>query len=286
MGFFENSNVIVRGLTPISVGNGYVLVFDMESRQTGEPFTHTYTLPHTGIGYDKRISKIRELYEKLFLKGRGSFTSNDPQTVVDRINEEAAETKRLNEEKRKNAPPKEEVSNMLTEWKKRIEDDNKKSDNWYSLVKLAEEDNEVKDPEDESENLGTAAVILKKDDKILLLQRGETAPWMPGLWNLPGGGIEEGETPEAAARRECWEETDLSPNSLTPYQEVDMGDEGKLYIFISEDFSGELGINYESSGSAWVDGSTLGAYSLVPHLDSVKNVFDSKESEFVEPFKR
>jgi uncharacterized protein len=47
-------------------------------------------------------------------------------------------------------------------------------------------------------------VVLKRNDRILLLQRSDNA-----LWEFPGGGIEWGESPEAAARREVLEETGL-----------------------------------------------------------------------------
>lgn len=48
------------------------------------------------------------------------------------------------------------------------------------------------------------AVIVDTDDRILL------AHWNEGrraAWTLPGGGLEEGEDPEHAARREVREET-------------------------------------------------------------------------------
>ena len=50
---------------------------------------------------------------------------------------------------------------------------------------------------------GSALVI--KDDKFLLVLAKVGAP--AGLWNNPGGHIEEGETPEQAAKRETKEET-------------------------------------------------------------------------------
>ncbi|MCA9329674.1 NUDIX hydrolase [Candidatus Saccharibacteria bacterium] len=49
------------------------------------------------------------------------------------------------------------------------------------------------------------AVIISSDDKVLL---GKTGAY-EGLWVVPGGGIEDGETKEDAMRREVMEETGL-----------------------------------------------------------------------------
>lgn len=48
------------------------------------------------------------------------------------------------------------------------------------------------------------AVITDDDDRVLL------ARWTEGrraAWTMPGGGLEAGEDPEDAVRREVWEET-------------------------------------------------------------------------------
>ena len=58
--------------------------------------------------------------------------------------------------------------------------------------------------------LRVVAAIIEKDEKILIAQRlkGEFA----GLWEFPGGKIEEGETPEQALIREIEEEFDTELN--------------------------------------------------------------------------
>ena len=58
-----------------------------------------------------------------------------------------------------------------------------------------------------------AAIILFNEGKDLLLQyRDAAAPTSPNQWSLPGGGIEPGETPRAAIRRELLEESGLQIN--------------------------------------------------------------------------
>ena len=55
-----------------------------------------------------------------------------------------------------------------------------------------------------------AAVLLVDTAGRLLLQlRDEHAPVSPNQWSFPGGHVEPGEDPEAAAQRELLEETSL-----------------------------------------------------------------------------
>jgi 8-oxo-dGTP diphosphatase len=53
-------------------------------------------------------------------------------------------------------------------------------------------------------SVGASAIVLDETGRVLLQQRGDD-----GLWGLPGGGLEPGETFEQAARRELNEETGL-----------------------------------------------------------------------------
>ena len=53
--------------------------------------------------------------------------------------------------------------------------------------------------------LVSAVALIDVDGRVLLAQRPE-AKSLAGLWEFPGGKVEEGETPEAALIRELQEE--------------------------------------------------------------------------------
>lgn len=71
--------------------------------------------------------------------------------------------------------------------------------------------------------LVSAALLVDENDRIIIAQRPKGKP-MAGLWELPGGKIEQGETPEIALQRELKEELgitvhleDISPLTFTSF---------------------------------------------------------------------
>ncbi|QRE00513.1 adenosine (5')-pentaphospho-(5'')-adenosine pyrophosphohydrolase [Burkholderia phage BCSR129] len=58
-----------------------------------------------------------------------------------------------------------------------------------------------------------AGILYLNDGKILLIRRSAGAGDWPGHWALPGGGIDDGETPEQAAVRESEEEVSRRPSA-------------------------------------------------------------------------
>ena len=64
---------------------------------------------------------------------------------------------------------------------------------------------------DKSHNIvRVTAAILEKDGKILIAKRETGDELFAGLWEFPGGKVEEGETPEECMAREIKEELNIS----------------------------------------------------------------------------
>jgi 8-oxo-dGTP diphosphatase len=63
-----------------------------------------------------------------------------------------------------------------------------------------------------------AIAVVEHAGNFLIGQRPADVP-LGGLWEFPGGKIEPGESPEAAAVRECLEETGLAVEPLFRFPE-------------------------------------------------------------------
>ena len=91
-----------------------------------------------------------------------------------------------------------------------------------------------------------ALCVVVRDNKLLLLQRGMTAPTMPGVWSIPGGHKEEGEKLLFTAIRELKEETNLDVLAFSYVGEKTntQGKEIKIYSFRVHD-DAEVTLSYE-----------------------------------------
>ena len=114
-----------------------------------------------------------------------------------------------------------------------------------------------------------ASVALIDKDKVLLIQRNRK-PYF-GMWSLPGGRLEPGEAPEAAAQREVQEEVGLYCFRLMPIRKMHLGDAGNflLQVFATEGFEGEIVTSDEVSAYRWVRMDDLYGLTTTPGLGDV-----------------
>jgi 8-oxo-dGTP diphosphatase len=110
-----------------------------------------------------------------------------------------------------------------------------------------------RDSEEEQAKLTPAAavVLVVRDGKVLAVSRGKDYRNM----NMPGGGVEPGESPEEAAIRELEEETGLIAQNLIPVCEDLLGDK-VVYFYRVTKFSGNLKSSHEGIAS-WEEPAAL-----------------------------
>jgi 8-oxo-dGTP diphosphatase len=121
-------------------------------------------------------------------------------------------------------------------------------------------------------------VVLLRGEEVLLIRRGK--PPGIGVWSLPGGGQELGETAEAAARRELLEETGLTAGALRLIAHVDSihhdAKGGIEYHYTILDFGGFYEAGDAVAGDdvttlAWVHPDDFESYALWPEALRIIN---------------
>lgn len=121
-----------------------------------------------------------------------------------------------------------------------------------------------------------ASLACFRDGAVLIARRGREPN--RGLWSLPGGGVEFGETGAEAAIREFREETGAGAEAvgLADVVEVILRDEAGaasrhavILAFAGRLVSGEPGPTEEAEEVAWVAPRDLGGYATTPGLAAV-----------------
>lgn len=77
-----------------------------------------------------------------------------------------------------------------------------------------------------------AAAILVDGDRVLMCHRHPDRRWYPDIWDLPGGHVEEGETPQGALVRELQEELGISVDPATVGSRRTLTPDARLTIHV------------------------------------------------------
>jgi 8-oxo-dGTP diphosphatase len=115
-----------------------------------------------------------------------------------------------------------------------------------------------------------ASVALIHGDEVLLIRRA-FAPFR-GLWTLPGGRREPGETIEDCATREVHEELGLRIFELRPVMTMAIGEAQRrfqLAVFATTRFEGAITPSNEIADYRWLAPIDLHRLSTTPDLDKV-----------------
>ena len=110
--------------------------------------------------------------------------------------------------------------------------------------------------------IGVFAIVYR-GDKVLLARRRDS-----GWWNLPGGGLELGETVDEGIVREVREETGLqvAVQRLVGVYSKPQGGEVVL-LFACSILGGELHPTDESSEYCWIEPATPPSKTLPKHVE-------------------
>ena len=116
------------------------------------------------------------------------------------------------------------------------------------------------------------AIITNATGKVLLVKRRDDEDFMPSVWEIPGGGVDERETLLEALQREILEETGLNLSTIgyPICNTCSYGDTTQYNYHITLDVSNPWIELTEHSEYAWVSIDNLHQY--FPEGDIILNV--------------
>lgn len=115
-------------------------------------------------------------------------------------------------------------------------------------------------------------LLVNDAGELLLLERALAARLGPGLWGLPAGKIEPGETAAAAALREMGEEIGAGHQTellryLGPIRDTYYGGIYEIHLFHRRWLCGEVKLNHEHSAFAWVSRERFRDYPVMDGIE-------------------
>lgn len=147
-----------------------------------------------------------------------------------------------------------------------------------------------------------AVALLVRDGRGLLAHRHPGRRWYPNVWDLVGGHVEPGETPEQAVRRECVEEIGVTVGALHPLPITLPSTTVRVHAFLVTEWTGDPAnlAPDEHDDLAWftpeqMANLALADASYLPHLveairdaaqpaDSARRAYASRAREYADLF--
>lgn len=115
---------------------------------------------------------------------------------------------------------------------------------------------------------GAKAVVIYKEKILLILRDNNPNIAYPNTWNTPGGGIEEGETPEEALVRELQEEIGLAPSLVINLGTTTYTDDSivhRFYVPVTNSEFPSIHLGHEGQKIDWFTFEELLTLNVSPH---------------------
>lgn len=103
--------------------------------------------------------------------------------------------------------------------------------------------------------------FIVNENKILLVKRRSNDVQMPGIWEVPGGRLENGENPVSGLKREVMEETGLEIEVVVPFNVNHFtrsdGQTITMLVYLCKALSTEVTLSEEHPEFEWVEFSKV-----------------------------
>ncbi|NTV98622.1 MAG: NUDIX domain-containing protein [Chlorobiaceae bacterium] len=121
---------------------------------------------------------------------------------------------------------------------------------------------------------GSSIIFLNSRNEVLLFLRDDKPeiPY-PGMWDLPGGHVEEEETPEACIAREMMEEIETDVSGCRLHSVYDFPDRIEYIYFMEMDADPESILLHEGQCLKWFGKDDLEGIDLAYGFDLVLSDF-------------
>lgn len=122
--------------------------------------------------------------------------------------------------------------------------------------------------------IGVFGIILNNSNEVLLCHRTDY-----DLWNLPGGGLEEGETPWEGVIREIKEETGLDTEIIKLNGIYSKPNKSEIvFTFYCKKTGGELCLNDEADKLQYFNQNNLPKKISPKHIERISDHFDTSKN--------